>query len=86
MDTKKIHDIVRAHWGIENGLHWCLDIAFREDESRVRKGHAPENLALLRRIAASLIKQDAAREAGVSVYRKKASWNQDYLLHLLRLI
>ena len=86
MDARKIAEIVRADWGIENGLHWSLDIAFREDESRVRKGHGPANLGLLRRIAASLIKQDTAREAGVSACRKKASWNEDYLLQLLRFL
>ena len=54
----------RGHWGVENGLHWVLDVAFREDDSRVRKGHAPENLALLRHIAVNLLKQEKTAKAG----------------------
>jgi predicted transposase YbfD/YdcC len=75
----------RDHWGVENGLHWCLDISFCEDDSRVRKGHAPENLAIIRRFALSLIKQDPLRKIGVKGSRKRAGWSNDYLLHLLGL-
>jgi len=66
-------------------LHWCLDIAFREDDSRIRKGNAPENLAIVRRFALNLIKQDPLRKIGIKASRKLAAWSNRYLLHLLRL-
>lgn len=74
---------VRGHWGIENQVHWILDIAFREDESRVRKDHGPENFAVLRHIALNLLRQDKATKLGTQNKRLKAAWDQDYLLALL---
>jgi predicted transposase YbfD/YdcC len=74
---------VRAHWGIETSLHWVLDISFREDESRLRKDHGPENLALLRRMAASLLQQETTAKGGVACKRKQAGWDNDYLLEVL---
>ncbi|MBI5671131.1 MAG: ISAs1 family transposase [Chloroflexi bacterium] len=74
---------IREHWQIENGLHWVLDIAFREDESRVRKDHAPQNLATLRHIALSLLKQDRSVKVGMAAKRKMAGWDNDYLLKVL---
>jgi predicted transposase YbfD/YdcC len=74
---------VRAHWGIENGLHGVLDIGFREDESRVRKDHAPENMAVLRHIAVNLLKQERTAKIGIKGKRLKAAWDQDYLLKVL---
>jgi len=74
---------VRGHWGIENQLHWVLDLAFREDESRVRKDHGPENFAVLRHIALNLLKQDKTTKLGTQNKRLKAAWDQDYLLVLL---
>lgn len=76
---------VRGHWGIENRQHWVLDMAFREDASRVRVGHAAENLALLRRMALNVIRLDRHRPGSVHTKRLKAGWDQDYLLHLLAL-
>lgn len=73
---------VRSHWGIENSLHWVLDVSFREDESRLRKDHGPENLALLRRMTASLLQKEATK-VGVACKRKKAGWSNDYLVHVL---
>ncbi len=55
---------IREHWGIENGLHWCLDIAFREDQCRVRKDHAPENLGLLRHMALNILKTGKIPQGG----------------------
>jgi predicted transposase YbfD/YdcC len=74
---------VRAHWHIENGQHWILDSAFREDESRGRSGHAPHNLALLRRLALNLLRQDRQGIGGTKAKRLQAAWNPEYLLHLL---
>ena len=74
---------VRGHWGIENSLHWVLDVSFREDESRVRKDHAPENLALVRRLAAALLKQDKSTKGGIACKRKQAGWDNDYLEQVL---
>lgn len=74
---------VRDHWGIENSLHWILDISFREDESRLRKDHGPENMALLRRLAASLLQQEDSAQVGVACKRKQAGWDNDYLLDIL---
>lgn len=74
---------VRGHWGIENSLHWVLDVSFREDESRVRKDHAPENLALVRRLAAALLKQEQTTKGGIACKRKQAGWDNAYLEQVL---
>jgi len=72
----------RAHWGVENGLHWRLDVIFGEDASRVRIGHAPENFSLLKKIALNAIKSDASK-GSVKVKRFQAAMNPDFLLTLL---
>lgn len=74
---------IREHWHIENGLHWVLDIAFREDESRIRKNHAPQNMAVIRHIALNLLKQENTVKVGIAAKRKMAGWNNDYLLKVL---
>ncbi|MEM9155576.1 MAG: ISAs1 family transposase, partial [Cyanobacteria bacterium P01_F01_bin.33] len=74
---------VRAHWGIENQLHWVLDVAFHEDASRIRKDHAPENLALVRHLALNLLKQDRPTKAGIKAKRLKAGWDNDFLSTIL---
>jgi predicted transposase YbfD/YdcC len=73
----------RSHWGIENSLHWILDVAFREDESRVRQGNAAENLAMLRHMALNLLKQEKTAKGGVKAKRLQAAWNNDYLVKVL---
>ena len=80
--ARQMLQAVRGHWSIENSLHWVLDIAFREDESRVRKDHAPENLSVLRHIALNLLKQDLSKKLGIKNKRLVAAWNNDYLIHL----
>lgn len=74
---------VRGHWGIENELHWVLDIAFREDECRVRKDYGPQNFAVLRHIALNLLKQEATAQLGIKNKRLQAAWDEHYLLTLL---
>jgi predicted transposase YbfD/YdcC len=73
----------RGHWGIENVLHWSLDVAFREDESRVRDPAARENLAVLRHIALTRLKQDQRTKLGIHNKRLKAGWDERYLAELL---
>jgi len=74
---------VRAHWGIENGLHWVLDIAFREDESRARAGASAANLVVLRHIALNLLKQEQTAKVGIKNKRLKAAWDERYLLKVI---
>ena len=81
--VKRFAAAVRGHWGIENSLHWTLDMTFREDESRIRKDHGPENFAILRRAALGLIKQDKSK-GSVKKKRKRAGWNNDALLTIVQ--
>jgi len=74
---------IRDHWRVENGLHWRLDIAFREDESRVRKGNGPANFAILRRFVLNLIKRDTTCNVGINGKRLRALASADYRKHLL---
>ena len=74
---------VRGHWGIENDLHWSLDVAFREDESRIRDPQARENFAVLRHIALTRLKNDSATKLGIKNKRLKAGWDERYLKALL---
>jgi predicted transposase YbfD/YdcC len=74
---------VRTHWQIENALHWVLDIAFREDESRLRKDHGPQNFAILRHIALNALKQETSSKTGIKNKRLRAGWDDVYLLKVL---
>lgn len=84
-DAKVMAGVIRGHWGIENGLHWSLDVSFREDDCRVRKDHGAENLSRLRRIALNLLKQDKTVKVGVKGKRLKAGWDEQYLLKVLQI-
>lgn len=84
VDAKIFGEMIRGHWGIENQLHWCLDVGFREDESRIRTDHGPENIALLRKIAMNLAKNERTHKKGIQAKRKLAAWSDAYLLKLLR--
>jgi predicted transposase YbfD/YdcC len=83
--AKELGSAVRDHWGIENGLHWVLDVVFREDDSRLRDRTAAENLGMLRRIAASVIRQDQSK-GSVSGKLRRAGWDDAFRLHLLKLL
>jgi predicted transposase YbfD/YdcC len=76
-------EAVRGHWGIENNLHWVLDVSFDEDANRTRTDHGPANLALMRRIAASLLKQETTAKGGIKCKRKQAGWDNQYLRTVL---
>jgi predicted transposase YbfD/YdcC len=73
----------RSHWGIENQLHWSLDVAFHEDDSRIRTGHAPENMTLIRKIALNLLSKEISAKVGKKGKRLKAGWDNDYLTKVL---
>ncbi len=82
-DAAAIGRAVRAHWGIENQLHWVLDVGFREDECRARAGHAAENFAVLRHIALNLLRHERCTRAGIKAKRLKCGWDDAYLLRVL---
>ncbi len=75
---------IRAHWSIENGLHWVLDIAFREDDQPARTGNSPQNFAVLRHIALNLLKHEPSLRVGVKATRLRAAWSDAFLLKVLR--
>ena len=83
VDAEKFARAVRGHWGVENSLHWCLDVQMAEDQSRARTGHAAENLATLRRLALNLLKRDRTKKRGLKGKQLNAGWDHDYLLRLL---
>ncbi|HYE73903.1 MAG TPA: ISAs1 family transposase, partial [Blastocatellia bacterium] len=82
-DAERAAAAVRGHWGIENSLHWVLDVVFHEDNSRVRIGHAPQNLALVRKITHNLLQQEKTLKRGVKTKRFKAALDEAYLLKVL---
>jgi predicted transposase YbfD/YdcC len=82
-DAKTLSSAIRNHWGIENSVHWILDMAFREDECRIRKDHAPENFSVLRHIALNLLKKDKTKKVGIKAKRKACGWDVNYLRHIL---
>ncbi len=82
-DAGRLNGAIRQHWGIENKLHWVLDVGFGEDLDRKRAGHAAQNFSLLNRIALNLLKQETTFKRGIKGKRLKAAWNHPYLLKLL---
>ncbi len=81
--SQEFNDLIRGHWGIENQLHWVLDVGFREDQCRVLAGFAAENYATLRHIGLNLLKQDKTRKGGIKSKRMQAGWDPDFLFSLL---
>ena len=75
---------IRAHWSIENSLHWSLDVTFGEDQNRIRNENAPQNLATLRQISHNLLKRETSLKVGIQGKRLQAGWKEDYLLKVLR--
>jgi predicted transposase YbfD/YdcC len=82
-DAELMLHAVRSHWGIENKVHWILDITFREDDSRIRRGNGAENYAVLRHIALNLLKRESSAERSLRAKRKQAAWDDEYLLKVI---
>jgi predicted transposase YbfD/YdcC len=83
LDVETFARAVRGHWGVENKLHWVMDVCFREDQSRARAGYAAENLATLRRLALNLLRREKTKKRGIKGKQLNASWDHAYLLRLL---
>lgn len=83
LDVRLFARAVRGHWGVENKLHWTMDVCFREDQSRARTGYAAENMATLRRLALNLLKRDKTKKRGIKGKQLNAGWDHAYLLRLL---
>ena len=81
--AERLLSAIRSHWSIENSPHWTLDVTFRENECRVHKDHAPQNLATLRQISHNPLKNETSLKTGIQGKRLNAGWRQDYLLKVL---
>ncbi len=82
-DAKRFGDAVRQHWGVENGLHWVLDVSFNEDVCRIRKDQGAQTFSVLRHIALNLLKRESHHKRGIKARRKRAGGDRDYLLQVL---
>jgi len=82
-DARRMAEVIRGHWGIENKLHYALDVSFAEDQCRVRKGHAAENFSRIRRLALNLLRKETSKKRGIKGKRLAAAWDHDYLLKIL---
>ncbi|MGB5633321.1 MAG: ISAs1 family transposase [Waterburya sp.] len=80
--AQRHNQVIRSHWSIENSLHWVLDVTFNEDASRIRQGHAAENLGLLRRLSVNLLKREPSKQS-LKMKRYKAGMDNDFLMKIL---
>ena len=83
LDAETFARVVRSHWGIENRLHWVLDVVFRDDLARLRTGHGPANMAVVKHMALNLLRQ-AKPTLSLKNRRKRAGWNTEYLAALVQ--
>lgn len=81
--AEQLSHSIRGHWSIENNLHWVLDVEFSEDDSRIRKDNAPENLAIIRHIALNVLNQDKSEQGSIRSKRNRAGWDNEYLENIL---
>ena len=81
-DVVRFAQAVREHWGVENALHWVLDVSVREDDCRIRQGHGAQNMAVLRHRALHLLRREARHKRGIKARRQRAGWDRDYLLQV----
>jgi predicted transposase YbfD/YdcC len=81
--AKRMAGYIRGHWSVENNLHWQLDVSFREDERRIRKGHGAENFSRLCRTALNLLKNEKTQTVGIAIKRQICGWDCDYLLKVV---
>ena len=84
-EADEMLEIVRQHWGIENRLHWVLDVVFREDESRIRRDHGGQNMAVLRQLALNLLRKDQTKRLSLRMKRKRAGWDDTFLAQIVGL-
>ena len=82
-DAKRFNRVIRTHWEIENRVHWVLDVAMGEDGNQARKGASAQNLALMRKLALNLLRQEHSFKGGIAAKQKRAGWEHDYLLKIL---
>jgi predicted transposase YbfD/YdcC len=82
-DAQKLGESVRSHWGLENSLHWVLDVGFREDDCRIRKDNDPQNFAMIRHISLNLLIREKNSKTGAKNKRLRAGWDDDYLTKIL---
>ena len=83
LSARRFAGEVRGHWGIENRLHWQLDVTFQEDLCRIRKGHADANFSILRRTALAMLKNETTSKVGIKNKRLTAAWDETYLAQIL---
>lgn len=83
---KQLYDAIRSHWGIENSLHWSLDVSFKGDDSRIRVGYGDQNFSALRKIALNLLKNEKTLNVGLNAKRLKAACSNDYLAKVLSVL
>jgi predicted transposase YbfD/YdcC len=81
-DAVRFVQAVRAHWGVDDALHWVLDLSFREDDCRIRQGHGAQNRAVRRHRALHLLRRASGHTRGIKARRKRAGWDRDYLLQV----
>jgi predicted transposase YbfD/YdcC len=82
-DAVRFAHAVRQHWGVENALHWVLDVSFREDDCRIRQGHGAQNMAVLRHMALNLLRRESGHKRGIKARRNGAGCHRDYLFQVL---
>ena len=82
-EAPEVIGLIRSHWGIENRLHWVLDVVFREDESRIRRDHGAQNMAILRKLALNLLRKDETKRLSLRMKRKRAGWDDAFLAQVI---